>query len=364
MSELGKVVPKTNGWNVRLGTCNTNLYHHNVPCRADDSGLGLDTLSPVERGECTPLWRSKARSLKQEATEFIRCWFTVNANCISNNLCNHPKPHIPIVNADDGETAWASPSTFSTAMGCINPPRFELKWRFGYSGERLPYPNAIDYQSYGNHIVMKKAGLYKMMVEFENFVVEREFHVTGSAIEPGLSNEVILLHKGCGLSPVCYAHSILIYGNGTALHREYDMENNRIYIFQIPQNDTTKLFRQFHEADLSMLKTDTFFGTDIVYYEMSFTANDKTTKVFYLGGRHTPQTIPDLDSQIEQLITAQYDDRIIDCIEHSLEDCHVHEPVDQTQSNGDDETGLLNLKQMLESQFPLMLKFLWTMRLA
>lgn len=267
--------------------------------------------------------------------------FTVNANGISNNLCNHPKPHIRIVNADDGEeTAWASPSTFSTAMGCINPQGFELKWRFGYSGEELPYPSVLDYLPYDNHIVMKKAGLYKMTVEFENLVVEREFQVTRSVIEPSISNEVISLHKGCGLSAVCHARSIFIYGNGAALHREYDRESDRIYIFQIPQNDTAKLFRHFHEADLSMPKTNTFFGTDIVYYEMSFTSNDKTTKVFYLGGRQTPQTILDLDSQIEQL-TAKYDDRIIDCTEHSLEDCHIREPVDQTQSNGDDETGLL-----------------------
>ena len=32
------------------------------------------------------------------------------------------------------------------------------------------------------------------------------------------SNEVISLHKGCSLSPACHAHSIFIYGNGTALH--------------------------------------------------------------------------------------------------------------------------------------------------
>jgi hypothetical protein len=51
------------------------------------------------------------------------------------------------------------------------------------------------------------------------------------------------------------------------------MEADRFYIFQILQSDTADLLRQFNELDLSIPKTDTSRGTDIVYYEMSFTAN-------------------------------------------------------------------------------------------
>jgi hypothetical protein len=171
------------------------------------------------------------------------------------------------------------------------------------------------------------------------------------------SNEVISLHKGCSLSPVCHAHSIFIYGNGTAIHREYDVEGDRIYIFQIPQDETAELFQQFHETDLSMPKTDTFRGTDIVYYEMSFTANGKTTKVFYRDAPPTPQTILDLDLQIEQL-AEKYDDRIVDCTEDSLTDCHVRQPVEQTQSDGDEETGLLEPETEVGEPIPVEVEIL------
>ncbi|MGI0048764.1 MAG: hypothetical protein ACREAW_04420 [Nitrososphaera sp.] len=232
-----------------------------------------------------------------------------------DHLCGFP--NIDIVNADSGERAYTIQS-FWLGVCDMEPRDVDEVWNLEDMGA-------------SEGIIIREGGNYKLMARYGEKTLEKEFSVTSNSIE------VISLQKGSGMCSVCQAHSIFIFGNGTTIHMEYEREGSNIYIFQMPQNETARLFREFYNTDLSVPKADTPPATDLVYREMSFTdADGKMIKIFYRAIPSTPQTILELDLQIEQLVK-EYDDRVVDCTGSSIRDCPVHEP----KLDDDAETGLL-----------------------
>jgi hypothetical protein len=72
---------------------------------------------------------------------------------------------------------WYTPPTFQTAMLCPLQP-FYAEWRFGHSGEELPFQSALAPDSkYENRIMIEEPGRYKMVATFEDRNIEKEFTV-------------------------------------------------------------------------------------------------------------------------------------------------------------------------------------------
>ncbi|MGI0018985.1 MAG: hypothetical protein ACREAY_00785 [Nitrososphaera sp.] len=103
--------------------------------------------------------------------------FTLITKGASNNICNYPKPSIQIIGIGEKKGVWNTPPTFQTSMGCPLQP-FHNEWRFGYSGEELPFQSAFPYDGrYENSITIEEAGRYKMIATFDYHKTEKEFTV-------------------------------------------------------------------------------------------------------------------------------------------------------------------------------------------
>lgn len=103
--------------------------------------------------------------------------FTLITKGASHNICNYPKPSIQIARIPDEKGVWNTPPTFQTSMGCPMQP-FYSEWRFGYSGEDLPFQSALVHdRKYENRIAIEEPGRYKLIALFEDHRAEKEFMV-------------------------------------------------------------------------------------------------------------------------------------------------------------------------------------------
>lgn len=118
--------------------------------------------------------------------------FTVHTKGISDNLCNYPKLHVQIVRIEDGKAVWNTPPTFETAMQCGSLQGIDREWRFGYSGEELPYQSALTYDKhYENSIAMQQDGNYRVVAEFDNHSIEKLFQVISANSGMSVSAEQV-----------------------------------------------------------------------------------------------------------------------------------------------------------------------------
>lgn len=103
--------------------------------------------------------------------------FTLITKGTSNNSCNYPRLSVHIIGIDEKEGVWGTPPTVQTSMGCPIQP-FYNEWRFGYSGEELPFKSAfIHDKRYENNITIEETGRYKIIGTFDYHRTEKEFTV-------------------------------------------------------------------------------------------------------------------------------------------------------------------------------------------
>jgi hypothetical protein len=103
--------------------------------------------------------------------------FTLITKGTSNNICNYPRPSVQIIDIYERKGVWSPPPTVQTDKGCPSQP-FYNEWRFGYSGEELPFQSAFPHDKrYENSITIEEAGRYKIIAKFDYHRTEKEFTV-------------------------------------------------------------------------------------------------------------------------------------------------------------------------------------------